>query len=1255
MAPAPASKSSDLRRQQRAARVESFTLDFPAELPISEHAEEIGGLLRDHPVVIVAGETGSGKTTQLPKICLKAGFGVRGGIVHTQPRRLAARSVAARISEEVGTQLGEGVGYAVRFDDRVADDTVVKLITDGLLLTEVRKDRKLSRYEVVIVDEAHERSLNVDFLLGVLRRALKARKDLRVVVTSATIDVERFSRYFGGAPVVEIGGRGYPVQTRYLDPDQVDGEANADELLVSALEEALAMPVGAARDILVFQTGEREIFESAKLIREHFGERLEVLPLYARLRAADQARIFRPGSRRRVVLATNVAETSLTVPNIGWVIDPGYARINRYSYRSKLERLPVEPISQASANQRAGRCGRVAPGVCLRLYTEADFANRPEFSDPEIRRVNLASVVLTMRAFGLGDIQRFGFIEPPDPRAVKDAVRLLEELGALADGKLTNIGRAMSRLPVDPRLARMLVAASSGGALAEMLIITSALAVQDPRERPFDQRGKADAQHERFLDEQSDFGTLQNLWAWLENLRGSTSRSGERKAMVSHFINPTRVREWRALHRQLALAVKQLGWRLNQVPASTQDVANAVLAGSLSLIGLHDEKGNYLGARGTRFRIFPGSVLHGSTPKWVVAADIAETARVYARTVCEVKPRWIEAHAGHLVKKQHSEPHWSAKTGEASAYERVTLYGLPVVEKRRVRLEDHDRQAARDLFVREGFIGGRLPKKVTAQVPLLEQNARVIREVRELEERGRRRDLLISDEELHAYVEERLPPEVISGTTLIRWWRGAGEADRKALALNASTLLRGPAAGLGEDAYPADLSLNGLTLRLSYRFAPGAADDGVNVTVPLGVLQGLAPEALEWMVPGYLPQVVEGWLRSLPKQKRRQIAPIADRVAPIVEFLSRDGRFRVGRLASAMSAAVAAVCDVQVDAADWHGDRLEDVLKMNVRLVGERGKLIDQGRDLTVLQERHSVAGVATVDLSKPVQTGLKAFPDELPDRRTLKSGGAPVLVHPALKDRGDHVDLVHVETAAAARALNRSGFARLALLALGSRRRYFKREIEKNQKLGLHFASLGPAAQLQDELLCYAVWICYFENLELPRTREAFEARMGERRQALADVFSACVESFAEALAARFELMTLLDRLTSPAFKAAVLDVRQTVALLMPADVLHHCSSAMLAGLPRYLAAQKYRLENLQGKVQRDAANVARFAELETRLQALAEHRLADAAEVETLRLQLEEVRVGLFAEPLALKGEGSVKRWSKAVEAVERRIGLR
>ncbi|MEZ5560214.1 MAG: ATP-dependent RNA helicase HrpA [Pseudomonadales bacterium] len=708
-------------------------IDYPAELPITAHVREIADLLGTHQVIVVAGETGSGKTTQIPKICLEAGFGRRGMIGHTQPRRLAARSVAARVADELGVTLGGAVGYAVRFSDQVGPDTLVKLMTDGLLLTEIRRDRFLENYDVIIVDEAHERSLNIDFLLGYLKGLCQRRRDLRVIITSATIDVHAFSRHFDNAPVLEVSGRGYPVAVRYAHT-----EAPFEEQLLECLEDIETGPQSAARDVLVFLSGEREILDTAKLLRDRAGGRFDILPLYARLSARDQQRVFQTRGRqgsRRVVLATNVAETSVTVPNIGFVIDPGFARISRYSFRSKLQRLPIEPVSRASADQRMGRCGRVAPGTCYRLYTEADYLGRPQFTDPEIRRTNLASVVLQMQAFGLGDVRRFPFLDPPDPGAIRDAERLLDELGALRDGKLTGIGRSMARLPVDPRLARMLVAADTQRCLSEVLIIASALAVQDPRERPLDRQAAADRAHEAFADERSDYLAFVKLWRWAEEVRQAATRSAFERELGKRFLSPARMREWRELHRQLLLAVRDLGLKPNEADADYASVHQAILAGSLSLIGLHDEKGDYLGPRNLRFRIFPGSALSGRTPRWLMAAEIAETTRVYARCVAAIEPRWIEQAAGHLIKRRYSEPHWSARRGEAEAFESVTLYGLPLVERRRVSYTRIDRAHARDLMVREGLV----PGAVARPPPFLEHGTGVMRHLLELRKRGRRR------------------------------------------------------------------------------------------------------------------------------------------------------------------------------------------------------------------------------------------------------------------------------------------------------------------------------------------------------------------------------------------------------------------------------------------------------------------------------------------------------------------------------------
>lgn len=1234
-----------------AGRLErGVTISYPDELPISGHAEEIGRLLRDHQVVVVAGETGSGKTTQLPKICLEAGFGRRGMIAHTQPRRLAARSVAARIAEEMAVTLGEEVGYAVRFSDQTGPATLVKLVTDGLLLTEIRRDRLLENYDVIIVDEAHERSLNIDYLLGYLKQILARRKDLKVIITSATIDVDAYAKHFGGAPVVEVSGRGYPVEVRYVGDDRP-----LEERLLECIEDIETGGLGHARDVLVFQSGEREILDTARLLRDAVGERLEILPLYARLSARDQQRVFQPGQRRRVVLATNVAETSLTVPNIGYVIDPGFARISRYSYRSKLQRLPVEPISQASANQRMGRCGRIAPGVCYRLYEEADYLGRPEFTDPEIRRTNLAGVVLSMEAFGLGDPTRFPFLDPPDPGAVRDARKLLEELGAMADGAITDVGRTMARLPVDPRLARMLVAADQHRCLAEVLIITSALAVQDPRERPAEKRGSADRAHEQHADPRSDFMAFLNLWRFHEQAREENSRAGLRRVLEKNFLSPARMREWRDLHRQLLLAIRELGMRVNQSPAGYDEIHRAVLSGSLSLIGLHEEKGAYLGPRNLRFRIFPGSGLASRRPRWLMAGEITETQRIYARCVAAVEAPWIEAAAGHLVKRSYSEPHWSARRGEVVVHESVSLYGLPLAEQRRVSYTRIDPAASRDLMIREGLQKGAIKQPL----PFVEHNVALTAQLLDREARGRRRDLLISEDAQAALYAERLPPQAASIAQIERWWRKADERSRAALFFTEADLTRPDAGPVGEADFPSALTLRGAALPLKYRFAPGTEDDGISIQVPLGALPALVPEALEWSVPGFFPQVCEQWLRSLPKRKRRLLAPVPDRVEELAPLLLRSDRYRQGRLPVALAQAVADRFDVRIDADDWDRSRIEPHLLMNVQVLGEDGQVLAQGRDLAALQSRFAGQARSRVRAGAGEawqRPELDRFPDDvtIDGPVTLSEAGDTVVAYPALVDRQDHVDLVVLPSEREQRIANARGYARLALLSLGQTTRHLKKRAEREKNLGLHYAPLGTAAELRDELLRGAAWYCFFADRPLPADERAFSARLAAHKGELAGVFESVLTDLRTILEKRFEVARRLDELNSPAFADAVADARARLAGLVPADVLSRTPLARLADLPRYLDALRYRIDHLQGKVGRDRELCAVTDAFEARLARLATMDAVPEGEYQALRFGLEELRVALFAEPLGTRGKISPKRLDRDFQALERELGL-
>jgi ATP-dependent helicase HrpA len=1233
-------------------RARNLKLEFPAELPITEHVEEIREHLERHQVVVVAGETGSGKTTQLPKICLGAGLGGKGMIGHTQPRRLAARAVANRIAEELGVSLGQEVGYAVRFDEKVAEETRVKLMTDGLLLTEIRRDRNLSRYDCIIVDEAHERSLNIDFLLGYLKGVLRRRRDLKLIITSATIDVAAFSSHFGNAPVVEVGGRTFPVTVRYLDEEAV--LTSQEDQLLSVLEDIETGPQSRARDILMFLPGEREILETARFLRESVGERLEVLPLYARLSAADQQRIFHPGKRRRIVLATNVAETSLTVPNIGYVIDPGVARVSRYSFRSKIQRLPVEGISQASADQRAGRCGRVAPGVCFRLYTEEDFAARSPYTDPEIKRTNLASVVLQMLAFGLGEPRRFPFLDPPDPRLIGDAEKVLHELGALDGKRLTPVGGQMARLPIDPRLARMIVAAESTRSLSEVLVIASALAVSDPRERPLEKQGSADRAHEKWLDERSDFLGFLNLWNWYEAQRVKLSRSQLRRATTQNFLSNNRMREWRALHRQLLLSVRGLGFRLNSEAADYASLHKALLAGSLSLIGLHDERGDYLGARNLKFRIFPGSAIAEKRPKWVVAGEIVETRRVYARTVAGVEARWIEEAAGHLVRRRHADPHWSLNRGEAQIYETVTLYGLQLADRRRVSLKRVDAARARDLLLLDGLVRGAVKKPPE----FLAHNLALAAEIRDDEDKERRRDLLLPEAEIAARYDRLIPETVASVRDLARWLSKAPWEVQQALFFSRDDLLAADAARPTEEDFPGRLTIAGHEFSVAYRFAPGEVDDGVSLKVPMGLMSMIIPEALDWSVPGMLGGVCEQWLRSLPKQKRRLLTPIPDTVADILPLLSHPSRYRQGRFDVALAEVLEQVRGVHVAANEWNRERIDPYWRMNVQVLDPDGRRIAEGRDAEALKARFVEEVAARVQggaADAGDRSGLTDFPEEsLAESVVLGKEGRQVVAYPALADEGDSVALRHLPEQRMQAEVNRGGFARLALLKLGQTVRYLKKQITADRELGLLFAPLGGGEYLRDELLKAGAWACFFADRPLPRDGASFMERIQKGRGELAEVLAEIQARLKEALAVRHQLMQELEQATSPAYAPTVEDIRAQVAALVPADILSVTPAGRIGDLARYLEAARHRLGNLQGKVERDRELAATISSLGERIERLGEALDRQDPRWIELRFQLEEVRVGVFAERLGVRQKASPKRLSRQLEALEREHGL-
>lgn len=1226
---------------RRLSKIPEVALDAP--LPITAHLGQIGDLLKSNQVVIVAGETGSGKTTQLPKLCLAEGFGRRGMIGHTQPRRLAARTVARRVAEELAVPLGEQVGYAVRFDDRVSPDTLIKVVTDGLLLAEIRRDRFLDAYDVVIVDEAHERSLNVDFLLGYLKGLLTRRRDLRLLITSATIDVEAFAQHFDDAPVVEVEGRGYPVEVVYQD----DAAAlDPDQRIAAAIDAIAARPGGSAPDVLLFQTGEREIFETSRMLRERYVGQFDVLPLYARLSSAEQNRVFAASGRRRIVVATNIAETSLTVPNIGFVVDPGEARISRYSFRSKLQRLPVEPISRASADQRMGRCGRIAPGVCFRLYAQTDFEARPEYTDPEIRRTNLASVVLQMKASGLGAIERFGFLDPPDPRAVRDAIRLLEELGALDSNKLTRVGRQMARLPVDPRLARMVVEAAHKGVLHELLIVVSGLAIPEPRERPLEAQAAADRLHAEFSDERSDFLALLNLWNWYEEARQANSRNALRRLCQKRFLSAARMREWRELHRQLRISCRELGFRLSDRPARYADLHRCVLTGSLSLVGQKQERGEYLGARQLKFRIFPGSGITRE-PRWLMAGEISETQRVYARRVAEIEPAWLESVGEHLLKRSYSEPHWSARRGETLCFEKVTLFGLVLVEKRRVSFKGVDRAQARDIFLKDGLVAGAIPRPA----PFLEHNLALVREVRDLEAKGRRRDLLADDAVLASFYDERIGPDVCDLAGLEAWRVTAEQSDPDLLFMARRNVLL-QAADLTEQNFPSVLTLDGVDLRLRYAFAPGASDDGVSVQLPIGLLRAVRQDQLDWLVPGLFEPLCEQLVRGLPKSQRRMLAPLADKLATLCSRLLDPARYRHGRIELAIGEAISVLYGVAVPINTWNWERVDAHLRMNVQVLDERGRLLKQGRALADLVAEFSSEPDDLVGRGGEAETGLLVFPDRGIDAHVLLGTGSDRrIAYPALEDRGDSVALILCDSASAAQRVTGRGLTRLVLLRDGNSVRAMLRELKSRRQIELHFATLGDKAHLHQGVLHAAARMRFFEATTLPTSRAEFDALIDSRYPGWFEMYVGLLDELESVLARRFELMRRLAEDHSPAFGPGADALRRHLDRLLPGDFLDTIPATVFADTARYLDAMLYRWAHLQGRVEKDAAAEADLQSLEARIDVLVAHG-SDPDWV--LRHMLEELRVASFAQPVGTRYRVSVKRSVGRIEEYERSVGI-
>jgi ATP-dependent helicase HrpA len=1224
--------------------------EFPPELPISAKREEIAKAISSHQVVIVCGETGSGKTTQLPKICLELGRGIQGLIGHTQPRRIAARATAARVAQELKTELGNAVGYKIRFTDRVSPRSYIKIMTDGILLAETQGDRMLAQYDTLIIDEAHERSLNIDFLLGYVKQLLQGkdnrRPDLKLLITSATIDAERFSKHFDHAPVIEVSGRLYPVEVRYHPVESEDDDYDLNEAISDAADELARQGEG---DVLVFLPGEREIREAAETLRKHHPPHTEILPLFARLSAEEQERVFKPHGGRRIVLATNVAETSLTVPGVRYVVDTGLARVKRYSYRNKVEQLRVENISQASAKQRAGRCGRVASGVCIRLYAEEEFKSRPAFTDPEVLRSSLANVILRMKSLGLGTVEEFPFIDPPAPKAIQDGYALLAELGAVDEAReLTEIGRQLAKLPVDPRVGRMVLAAKSENTLGEVLVIAAALSVQDPRQRPSEHAAAADEAQKRFDDEKSDFLSWLKLWKFFEE--ALVHRKSGRKlheACREHFLSFNRMREWRDIHGQLKELVVELGWRISETPATYQQVHRALLAGLLGNVGMKTEEGNYLGARGIRFWIHPGSGVGRKAGRWVMAAELTETTRLYARCVATIEVEWLEAVGTHLVKRHQYEPHWEKQPARVAAFERGTLYGLPLYAKRRVHYGPMDPVESRKIFIRQALVEG----DYDTRAPFFLHNRRLIREIEQLEHKSRRPDVLVDEELICAFYESLIPEGIHNGADFDRWRREAEAKDPKLLFLEREDLMRHEAAGITTTQFPHELEMAGRSFALDYHHEPGSPRDGVTLTVPLLALNQVDAARCDWLVPGLAREKITRLAKSLPQKLRHQLGALPE----FVDAFLRANEPADAPLAQAIAGYARRELNLAFPLDAFRPETLPAHLSMNFRIVDEHGRQLATGRNLAPLRaELGQKAGEQFAQLARSDAPAAKVTAwdfGDLEEVMEIQRGSQILIGYPGLVDHGDSVALEVFDSADKAREAHRAGLRRLFMLQLKDQARYIEKNLPGLQTMTLQFAAFGDATELKEQLLA-AVFDRACMQEPWPRTRAEFDRRREEARSRATLLAQEIARLTGTILTEHAALQKKLQQL-SKAFPAPCRDVQENVSRLLRKRFIEQTRYERLQHFPRYLKAASLRLDKLRADPQRDARLAAEFAPLVAQWQRDQASQLKSGnrdPQLEQFGWMLEELRVQLFAQELKTSVTVSVKRLSKMWQTMNR-----
>jgi ATP-dependent helicase HrpA len=1303
-------------------------ISFPEELPVSGRRDEIVAALQRHQVIIVSGETGSGKTTQLPKICLSIGRGERGLIGHTQPRRIAASSTAKRIAQELGTPPGMHVGYKVRFNDTLSDGAWVKLMTDGILLAETQGDPLLRQYDTLILDEAHERSLNIDFLLGYLKQLLPRRPDLKLIITSATIDADRFARHFESAgqpaPVIEVSGRMYPVEVRYRPVEQ-DVQAKAAkagasgpsgpsagaasghqrnreqrdlmDAIVDAVDELALIGPG---DILVFLPGEREIRDAAEALRKHHPPHVEILPLFARLSAQEQERVFKTTNARRIVLATNVAETSLTVPGIRYVVDAGTARVKRYSYRNKVEQLQIESIAQSAANQRAGRCGRVAAGVCIRLYEEQDYLQRPKFTEPEILRSSLAAVILRMKSLRLGDVEQFPFIEPPQGRAIADGYQLLQELGAVDEARdLTALGRELARLPLDPRVGRMILAGRDHHCLKEMLIIAAALSVQDPRDRPMDAQGAADAAHKQFADEKSEFISYLKIWAWFEE---AIAQKKSNRQLAEHcrasFLSQLRLREWRDVHSQLLTLVREQGWRLSEIPATYEPLHLALLTGLLGNIGYKaDDEPHYLGARGIKFHLWPGSSLIKKAGRWVMAAELVDTSRLYARTLAQIQPEWLEKVGSHLLKKSYGDPRWEKKSGQVSAYERATLYGLVVYSQRRIDYGKINPVEAREIFIRSALVDG----DFETRAPFFAHNQKLIREIENLEHKSRRLDVLVDEELIAAFYEQQIPADIHHAVGFEQWLRKASVSEPKILYLSRDDLMRHEAAGVTTDLFPKLMRHAGIEMTLTYHFEPGSLRDGVTLAVPLYALNQISAARCEWLVPGMLKEKVHLLLKSLPQKLRRHCVPLPDYATGFCDRVHAAKKFGLGSLLDAVMADVRIQTTVMVKAADFKIETLPAHHFMNFKIIDEHGRQLDMGRNLAALQAEfgtqareqfqkiaeqaapvEAMAGSAASSMagrttgqtagsmagSTVVSANLAATGpganrsaagpsgyqnlstwsfDALPELLEIQRGKQTLIGFPALVDRTTHCDLEVFDDPNEAAVIHLAGLRRLFALQLKEQLKYLEKNVPGLQQMGMQFMALGSQEELRDQIIQAGLSRACLQ-LPLPANAGEFNTRRDEGKARLNLLVNEIARLIGQILGEYHSLPKKLQGLKAHA--AAQADMQSQLQVLIHKRFVAETEHTQLAHFPRYLKAMQVRMDKLRTDPARDARLMADWQQAAVPWQRAMKGGAHGDPKMQEFRWMLEELRVSLFAQELKTPMPVSVKRLQKVWESMQR-----